>query len=47
MDFFEILEAIPGEGLVRSFEEWKAARHAAGKPPFLERFAGEKNPVAD
>jgi ABC-type branched-subunit amino acid transport system substrate-binding protein len=41
LDYFEILSALPGEEAVRTFDEWKSVRTAAGKPPQLEALPGE------
>lgn len=37
LDFFEILDSMPGEKAVRTRAEWNAARAKAGKPMQLER----------
>jgi ABC-type branched-subunit amino acid transport system substrate-binding protein len=41
LDYFEILNSLPGNEAVRTREEWNAARKAAGKPTHLEKLPGE------
>ncbi len=41
LDYFEIIDSFPGRDLVRTEEEWKAARRRAGVPLALEPLPGE------
>ena len=41
LDYFEIINTLPGDKAFISHDEWKAARSAAGKPTELEKLAGE------
>ncbi|MDY6987583.1 MAG: substrate-binding protein [Thermodesulfobacteriota bacterium] len=41
LDYFEILSSLPGEDAVRTHDEWKGVRKAAGKPVQLAKFAGK------
>ncbi|HEY5998447.1 MAG TPA: substrate-binding protein [bacterium] len=40
-DYFEILDALPGQEAAVTREEWQALRAAAGKAPALEKLPGE------
>lgn len=37
LDYFEIIDSLPGEDAVRTLDEWNAARIKAGKPLQLEK----------
>ncbi len=41
LDYFEIIDQIPSDGIFRTREEWNSARQAAGKPTYLEPLPGE------
>lgn len=41
LDYFEIIDVLPGAEAAVTQDEWKALRVAAGKPPALERLPGE------
>ena len=41
LDYFEILDSLPGKDAARSFKEWSAVRKKAGKPTRLEKIQGE------
>ena len=41
LDYFEIIDSLPGEEAVRTREEWNEVRTAAGKPTHLEKLPGE------
>lgn len=41
LDYFEILNSMPGDEAARTRDEWNAARSAAGKPTSLEKLPGE------
>lgn len=41
LDYFTIIDSLPGEEAVITREEWNEARKAAGKPTELERLPGE------
>lgn len=41
LDFFEIIEAVPGDVAFRTQAEWNEYRQAASKPLALEKLAGE------
>lgn len=42
MDYFEVINALPGENAFRTKEEWISARSAVNMPPALEALPGEK-----
>ncbi|MCP4353075.1 MAG: ABC transporter substrate-binding protein [Desulfobacterales bacterium] len=41
LDFFEIIDSLPGSVAARTHDEWKAARLKAGMVPSLEKLPGE------
>ena len=41
LDYFEIIDSMPGHAAVRTREEWNAVRKEAGKPTHLEKLPGE------
>lgn len=41
LDYFEIIDSMPGSQAAISLDEWEAARIAAGVPPELEKYPGE------
>lgn len=41
LDYFEVIESIPGEQAVCTRDEWNALRTEAGKPTSLEKLPGE------
>lgn len=41
LDYFEIIDSMPGAQAAITHEEWKAHRRAAGKPVSLEKLPGE------
>lgn len=41
LDYFEIIESVPGEQAVITRDEWNAVRTAAGKPTSLGKLPGE------
>jgi ABC-type branched-subunit amino acid transport system substrate-binding protein len=41
LDYFEILDSMPGEQAAVTRDEWNAVRSAAGKPTSLEKLPGE------
>ena len=44
LDYFDIIDSLPGEQAVRTREEWNAVRREAGKPIELETLPGEAAP---
>jgi ABC-type branched-subunit amino acid transport system substrate-binding protein len=41
LDYFEIIDSLPGHMAARTHQEWKAVRKMAGKPTHLEKLPGE------
>lgn len=41
LDYFEIIDSLPGHLAVRTHDEWAEVRRAAGKPATLEKLPGE------
>ncbi len=41
LDYFEVIDSMPGPEAAVTQDQWKANRKAAGKPTSLERLAGE------
>jgi ABC-type branched-subunit amino acid transport system substrate-binding protein len=41
LDYFEVIDALPGAEAAVTHQEWKNLRAAAGKPPALEQLPGE------
>jgi len=41
LDYFEIIDVLPGAQAAVTQDEWKALRVAAGRPPALEKLGGE------
>ncbi len=41
LDYFEVIDSLPGPDAAITQPEWKAMRKAAGKPPSLEKLRGE------
>ena len=41
LDYFEIIDSLPGNDAVRTYDEWKAARLEDGLPPYFEKLPGE------
>ena len=42
LDYFEVLSVMSGEEAAKTKKEWVEERTIAGKPPYLEKLAGEK-----
>ncbi len=41
LDYFEIIDSLPGDMAAITRQEWNEDRKAAGKPPYLEKLPGE------